>query len=109
MTEREQEIFLKGVSVGMKAINSIEQFLPKEVSKKESTEPVKTRKQRVKRTPWTDEEKKIMIDNPTFSAKELHELIQNHNINSIYAMRSIMGLKKEKVEEVENGLAKLGQ
>lgn len=112
MTEREQEIFLKGVRVGMKAIDTIEQFLPqageKKVRKVDSTLP-KVRKTKGKRMPWTEEEKKVIVDNPTFSAKELHELIPTHNANSIHAMRSIMGLKKEKVEDVDNGLAKLGQ
>ena len=111
MTVREQEIFMRGIAVGMRACQEFETGLPQESvkAKEQAGKVVKTRKPKGKRMPWTEEEKKTIVDNPTFSAKELHELIPNHNANSIHAMRSIMGLKKEKVEEVDNGLAKLGQ
>lgn len=111
MTSREQEIFLRGIAVGMRAAAEFETGLEKRenVEKRVSVPRVKKVRSKGKRTPWTEAEKDIMRNSPDLSVKELAELIPNHKMNSISAMRYSMGLKREKKEEVDNGLAKLNQ
>lgn len=109
MTVREQEIFMRGIVIGMRASQEFEIGLPVEKKIVQKSGATSNKKKSMKRIPWTEDEKKILIDNSTLSVKELHELIPNHRQNTIGAMRSFMGLRKERVEEVNNGLAKLGQ
>lgn len=113
MTPRERTIFLRGIAVGMNAAAEFETSLePVESVTKQKPGPKPGSKKvgrKGKKRRWTDEEKQALRDNLELSNTELHELLPHRSSSNIAAMKSYLGLKRTRVEEEDNGLAKLNQ
>lgn len=109
MNQKEQDIFIKGIEMGIKMCRDFGQ-VEKMITKKERVK--KSVVKDVSRKKWTDEEINILKDNENLSRTELYKLIPNHNTNSIGAMKYYLfgkSEKKEKNNEEYEGLAKLNQ
>jgi hypothetical protein len=127
MNEREQEIFIKGIAVGIKAGQEIENYLQEDIRqerriKKEKRiyTPKKRRKFIGQLVGWTNEEDDFIRKNRDKTVKELHELMPNRTISALTTRRAKIGANrifKEKnndgksIEEMmeEENLANLGQ
>jgi hypothetical protein len=112
MNKREQEIFMRGISVAFKAIEEWDNGLLESETISE-TKLKRFKKSKNVKIIWSNNDINILMDNRNLPIKELKKLFPDRSAGSIYQKIKYInkhGMPKEKaVKNNYKGLANLGQ
>lgn len=111
MNKREQEIFLRGVAIGMKAVEEFEIGLTQSQENiKERVNNKVGRKKASKLKKWTEADDDVIFNTMNMSCTQVQKnYLKDRTALSIQARRTALGLKKQKKVETVSNIAKLNQ